>query len=80
MDITALRSVLLWTAILNLGLLTIWFLMIACARHWIYRVHSRWHSLSFEQFSSIHYAGMMGLKIATFLLFVCPYLALCIVQ
>lgn len=79
MTLEVIRDVLGWCAILNLVLLLYWFVMIAFARGWVYRMHSRWYPVSEERFGAIHYQGMMYFKIAVFFFNVVPYLALRIV-
>lgn len=73
------QDFLLWSAMLNMLLLLWWFLFFAFAHDWMYRLHSRWFTISVEKFDAIHYAGMAFYKIAIFLLFLVPYLALLIV-
>ena len=62
------------------GVLLLWALTLAVARNWVYRMHSRWHNISMEQFSAIHYAGLVVLKSTIFVLFLCPYIVLCIIE
>lgn len=76
MSIELLRAVLGWSAILNLLLVTVWFALFRGMHDRMYAMHSRWFHLSEETFDGIHYAGMAATKIATWLLFVVPYLAL----
>jgi hypothetical protein len=42
----------------------------------LYAMHSRWFRLSEETFDGIHYGGMAAYKVATWLLFIMPYIAL----
>lgn len=69
-----------WCAVLNIGLLTWWFLFFWLAHDFMYRIHGRLFKLSVETFDSIHYAGMAFFKIGIFLLNLVPYLALLIVR
>ncbi len=50
--------------------------MFMSARNWIYRMHTRWFKISEEQFDSIHYAGMAIFKLAAWVFFIIPYLAI----
>jgi hypothetical protein len=77
--IDMLRGFLLWSAILNYGLLLVWFLFFVFARDWIHRLTGRWFRLSVEQFDAINYSGMALYKIGIFLLNIVPYVALRIV-
>lgn len=76
MEIGLLKRVLLWCAVFNSCFLLLWFLMFACARDWIYRMHSRWFRISEERFDSIHYRGMTVYKMAVFALNIVPLLAI----
>lgn len=80
MNVEVLQSVLGWSALINYLLLTIWFVVYRCCAERIYQLHNRWFAISHEQFASIHYACMAILKIFTFMLFLAPYLALCIIN
>lgn len=71
-----LRSALAWSALLNYLMLVFWFVLFALAHDWLYRLHSRWFSLSREAFDTIHYGGMAFYKIGIFLCNLMPYLAL----
>ena len=39
-------------------------------------MHTRWFKISEVHFDSIHYAGMAIFKIATWIFFIIPYLAI----
>lgn len=80
MNIDMLQSFLGWSALINYLLLVVWFVVYSFCADWIYRLHSRWFVLTREQFSAIHYAGMAFFKILTFMLFLAPYLVLCIIN
>jgi len=79
MEIGSIKSVLLWSAIINYGILLWWFLIFSFARNWVYRLHSRWFQVTAEQFDAIHYGGMAIYKIGILLFNFVPYLALLIV-
>ncbi len=76
MNLEAIRSFLLWCAIINYGLLLVWFLVFVAARDFVYRLHGRWFRLSVEQFDTLHYGGMVVFKIGVLLLNVVPLIAL----
>lgn len=76
MSVEFIRTVLLWCAVINMGLLLWWWLVFALAHDWMYRVHSRWFKLSVEKFDSIHYTGMAFFKICIFVFNIVPLLAL----
>jgi len=73
------RDVLLWCAVINYGVLLLWFLFFLLAHNGMYRLHSRWFHLSVEQFDALHYAGMALFKIGILLFNLVPYIALRIV-
>lgn len=79
MDTSTIKEALLWSAIINYGVLLWWFLIFAFARNWLHRFHGRWFQMSADQFSAIHYAGMAMYKVGILLLNLVPYLALLVV-
>ena len=79
MTIEIVRSVLAWSAVINIGLLLWWFLCLTCAHDWVYRFHGKWFKISVETFDAIHYAGLAFFKIAIFVFNLVPYLALRII-
>ena len=80
MEIKTLRGALLWSALINYGVLLLWFLFFIVAHDWIYLLHGRWFRLSIEQFDMVHYAGMAIYKIGILLLNLVPWLTLQICQ
>ena len=74
-----LRDFLLWSAVINYGLLLWWFLVFILAHDWMHRFHGRWFRLPVEQFDAIHYTGMAVYKIGIILFNLVPYIALLIV-
>ena len=79
MTIEIMRKVLAWCAVMNIALLVWWFIFIAFAHDWTYRLHSKWFNISKETFNTIHYAGMAFFKMSTLLFILIPYFALHIV-
>jgi hypothetical protein len=80
MSIAMIRDILLWCAVINYGVLLVWFLFFLLAHDWIYRLHSRWFYLSREQFDAIHYIGMALFKSGILLFNLVPYVSLHIVR
>lgn len=76
MTSTELRDILLWCAGINYAVLLVWFGVFVYAHGWMYRLHTRWFSLSVETFDALHYAGMSVYKIGILLLNVVPIVAL----
>ncbi|MFH1645194.1 MAG: DUF6868 family protein [Candidatus Omnitrophota bacterium] len=79
MAVEFIQKVLLWSFIINIGLLLWWFLFFVLAHNFIYKMHSKWFKISVEQFDAIHYAGMAYFKIFIFVFNIVPYFALKIV-
>lgn len=79
MTLAMVRKTLLWCAIINYGVLLVWFLVFLLAHDWLYGWHSQWFLLSREQFDAVHYAGMALYKIGILLFNLVPYVALRIV-
>lgn len=79
MTVELFQAVLGWSALINLGVLLCWFLLISVVSGWIYELHHKFYSISRESFNSIHYAGMMIFKLFNFMFFIVPYVALQIV-
>ena len=79
MSIEVTRNFLLWSTVINYGLLLVWFLVFRFAHDWIQRLHGRWFRLSGEQFDAIHYAGMTLFKVGIILFNLVPYVVLRIV-
>ncbi|MFI3190323.1 hypothetical protein BCS42_06235 [Crenothrix sp. D3] len=79
MTIEILSAILGWSTLINMGIVTLWFLLIVYAHDWVYQLHSRWFTLSVERFDTIHYAGMAFYKMSIYLFNLVPFLALQIV-
>ena len=78
MSIEVVRGVLLWSAVINYGLLVLWALWFRFAPDWSHRV-GRWYRMSPEQMDLIQLAGMTLYKIGIILFNIVPYIALRIV-
>ena len=74
-----MRSFFLWCAIINYGVLLLWFLAFALAHKQLRRFHGRWFRISDEQFDALHYLGMSIYKIGILLFNLVPFVVLCIV-
>jgi hypothetical protein len=79
MTIEIVRSFFGWCAVINMGLLLWWALVLWLAHDFVYRVHGRWYKLPAERFDAIHYTGMLYFKIGIFMFNIVPYCALRIV-
>ncbi len=67
MNIEVVRRVLLWSTVINYGILLVWFFVFLLAHNWIYQFHGKWFRLSVEQFDMLHYAGMSIYKLGIIL-------------
>jgi hypothetical protein len=73
------KELLLYSLAFNYAILIIWFSVFSFAHDWMYRLHSRWFSLSTETFNALHYASMALYKIGIILLNIAPLVALWLV-
>ena len=80
MNLDTLRDVLLWSMVVNYGVLLIWFAAFTVAHDRIYALHHRWFSISRETFDALHYGGMAVYKVGVLLLNVAPLVALWLVS
>lgn len=76
MTAEAMRALLGWSALINYGILLLWFVFFALAHDWMYRLHGRWFNLRLETFDALHYGGMAVYKLGIFLLNLVPFLVL----
>ena len=79
MTLEAIRAMLGWCTLINWVFLAVWLLFLQVGHDWVYRMHSRWFSISAEKFDEIHYQAMATYKAAVFLFNFVPYLALRII-
>jgi len=79
MTLENMTFILGWTAALNYLVLLLWFLVYGFASDRIYALHRRWFAVTREQFSQLHYLGMMFYKLSIFLFLLAPYISLKIV-
>jgi hypothetical protein len=79
MSMEMARNALLWCAVLNFGLVVVWFWLYALAHEWLYRLWGRWFRLTAEQFDTINFAGIALYKVGILLFNLVPYVALRIV-
>ena len=76
MDSAELRSILLYSTIINYAILIVWFVALIVAHNPLYRLHTKWFKLSPDAFDAIHYGGMSVYKIGIMLLNLVPLVAL----
>jgi hypothetical protein len=76
MGMNLMRDFLLWNAMVNYGILLVWFLVFMFAHDFLRQLHGRWFHLPAEQFDALHYAGMAIYKIGILLFNLVPFLVL----
>lgn len=79
MNIEMIKAGLLWSAIINIAVLTLWGAMFMTIHDFIYKIHSRWFKLSVGTFDAIHYSGMAFYKLLIFVFNLVPYIVLLII-
>lgn len=79
MTVDVIRDFLVWCAVINYGILFIWFVTLKYWRDLIYGLHGRWFRLSIEQFDMVHYGGMAIYKIGIILFNLVPLIAILII-
>jgi hypothetical protein len=72
----SLLDFLLWSAVINLGLLLLSFLAFTLGSDFIYRVHGKWYDIKKEEFNTVIYSGMMFYKICIIFFNIVPYIVL----
>ena len=72
----SLLGFLLWSSIINMGLLGFTFLVVTFGGDFIYRIHGKWYDIKKEQFNAIIYSGMMFYKVCIFFFNIIPYIVL----
>jgi len=74
------RHFLLWCAVINYGVLLVWFLAFVFGHDLMQRIHGRWFHLSRDQFDAIHYAGMAIFKMGILLFNLVPFAVLSMIS
>jgi len=80
MDIETMRAAFGWAALINIGVLLIWWLALTFAKEWMFNMHRRWFLLTDAELNKLHYLLYGQYKLANILLFITPYFALRIVS
>lgn len=76
MNMMQLSNFLLYSLLINYGILIIWFVVFVFAKEWMKRLHGQWFKLSDQQFDAVHYGGMAVYKIGVLLFNLVPFIAL----
>ncbi len=75
-----LRSFLLWCLIINLGVLVVWALLVACLRGMIQSWSRLWFRVSPEQIELVNFAGIVFFEVLILVFNAVPYVALQLVK
>ena len=76
MTVETVRAMLGWAALINSGLVLIWFAFFVFAHEFAHRVHSRFFALSREKFDELN-CLMMGIyELMILVVLLGPYLGL----
>ena len=76
MNMMQLSDFLLYSLLINYGILIIWFVVFVFAKDWMKRLHGQWFKLSDQQFDALHYGAMAVYKIGVLLFNLVPIIAL----
>lgn len=79
MTVNELKDLVLWSTVINYGVLLVWFGVFISAHDWLYRTHTRWFKLSVETFDALHYMGVSIYKIGVIIFNLVPLIVLCII-
>ena len=72
----ALATILGGSFLISYAILIIWFLISLFAPDCLYRLNTKWFTISRKEYDLINYGGMAFLKILNLVFFLCPYLAI----
>ena len=79
MSIDILRNMFLWCSIINIVLFLLSAVIIISAHERIFKLHSKWFSLTEKDFNFTMYMMMAVHKILILIFNIIPFIALCIV-
>ena len=72
----AVSKMLLWCFVLCVGLILLWFGMLACCGDFVYRMHGLFFDMPRSSFDLIHYCGMTLTKLCAFVFALFPYVGI----
>lgn len=79
MDIQVLTKFFMWCTILNFGLLMFMGVLCMFASDFIFKIHSKWFSISRETFNIIFYSSIGIYKIIFLFFNIIPWIVLTII-
>ena len=80
MTIDQIREMLGWCSLINIVLLGISFMLLVPMRGWVYKIHSRFFSITESQFNIAAYSFMGLYKLLVFVFNIIPWVALWIIS
>lgn len=80
MNIDLVSKALMWSTVINFGVLVLWFVFWVSSRRWMYQLHSRFFPITFEQYSMVHFCGMAAYKLGILAFNLVPFIALYIIK
>jgi hypothetical protein len=72
MNIAQIREALLWCVILNIGLVTVWSILVLVAKGWLNGILLKWFRVSAEHCGMINLTGIVLYKVGNILFFLVP--------
>lgn len=79
MDVATLTQFFQWCTVLSVGVYVIWTLFFLLAPNFVYRVQTRWISISRDTYDVVIYSLMGFYKIVLIVFVIVPYLSLLII-
>jgi hypothetical protein len=79
MSLAMVRSALLWSAVINYGILIVWWALFMAAHDWLLNINRRLIRLSPEYFDLINICGTALYKLGIILFNLVPAIALFII-
>lgn len=80
MTILEIREMLGWCTLINLVLLTIFWLILIKTRAWAYSIHSKWFPITEPQFNIAIYSFFGVYKLFIYVFNIVPWIALTIMS
>ena len=78
MSIYQIRDAMMWCSLINLGLLTVMWLIMIKARAWAFRIHSKMFPITEPQFNMAIYSFFGLYKVLIFVFNIIPWVVLSI--
>ncbi len=80
MDIETITAFFMWCTIINVGIIAFSFVILAGARGWVYKMHSKCFPIPQDTFNAAIYSFLGLYKILIIIFNLIPYLALSIIK